>query len=311
MVEIHADDYALTVNTSKEMLILMKDGVLDGISVIANNPCHDECKGYLLDAIPSLPFLPVMSVHLNLVEGLSLSGCMGTSSDSSQVLISETWASLFAASFIPFYRKKMKKALKAEIRSQIDEGKRFIDECIKKADASGVSCKQKALRIDSHQHTHMIPLVWSALVEVIGENGYDVEYIRNSKEPWQPFMNCAELAPTYRFANRIKNRLLNLLSGPVDRYYKRMGLRPMYLWGLMMSGRMDKDRVAKLYPSMLERAEADGRDLEILFHPGRMTDDEEYRGIPKKSADDFYLSVGRDIEKDGARCARSMADDQG
>ena len=309
MVEIHADDYALTVNTSKEMLILMKDGVLDGISVIANNPCLDECKGYLLDAIPSLPFLPVMSVHLNLVEGLSLSGCMGTSSDSSQVFISETWASLFAASFIPFYRKKMKKALKAEIRSQIDDGKRFIDECIKKADASGVSCKQKALRIDGHQHTHMIPLVWSALVEVIDENGYDVEYIRNSKEPWQPFMNCAELAPTYRFANRVKNRLLNLLSGPVDRYCRKMGLRPMYLWGLMMSGRMDKDRVAKLYPSMLERAEADGRNLEILFHPGRMTDDEEYRGIPKKSADDFYLSAGRDIEKEGARCARSMADD--
>ncbi len=309
MVEIHADDYALTVNTSKEMLVLMKDGVLDGISVIANNPCRDECKGYLLDAIPSLPFLPVMSVHLNLVEGLSLSGCMGTASDSSPVYISQTWASLFAASFIPFYRKKMKKALKAEIRSQIDAGKRFIDECVEKAALCSVSCKQKTLRIDSHQHTHMIPVVWSALVEVIDESGYDVEYIRNSKEPWQPFMNCAELVPTFRFANRIKNRLLNLLSGPVDRYCRKMGLRPMYLWGLMMSGRMDKDRVAKLYSSMIAKAEADGRDLEILFHPGRMTDDEEYRGIPKKSADDFYLSVGRDIEKEGARAARSMADD--
>ncbi len=159
MIDIHADDYALTLRTSEEMLALMKEGVLDTISVIPNTRCFDECTDLLIREIPNLPFLPAMSVHLNVVEGLSLSYGDGS-------LIDSTWKSLFLCSVNPFRYGSTKKALKTEINAQIRTGWDAIQKCIAKAKECGITCDQKKIRIDSHQHSHMIPVVWSALMEV-------------------------------------------------------------------------------------------------------------------------------------------------
>lgn len=299
MVEIHADDYALTENTSREMTDLIREGILDGISVIVNSLSSEECYELFLSAIPDFPFVPKISVHLDLVEGIRLSDA-GTS------YITDTWSSLFLSSFIPFYRQKVKQQLKAEIAAQIEEGMIFVNKCADIALSCNVPFNGKGLRIDSHQHTHMIPVVWSALTEVIDEKGYEVDYIRNSKEPIMPFVGRFDQIKSFRPANVVKNRLLSVLSHPVDRYYKKYGHRPMYLWGLMMSGRMDALRITTYYDAMKEKADKDGRDLEILFHPGKMTGEELCRGIPQKSADDFYLSDDRDIEKEGARKCRQL-----
>ncbi len=70
-IDIHADDYALTENTSKDILECMAAGKLDSISIVPNSCCFDKCMEMLYSAIPSMPFLPRMSVHINLVEGLS------------------------------------------------------------------------------------------------------------------------------------------------------------------------------------------------------------------------------------------------
>ena len=43
------------------------------------------------------------------------------------------------------------------------------------------------LRIDSHQHTHMIPVVAEALFEVLEEQGWKASYIRDAKEPFFVF----------------------------------------------------------------------------------------------------------------------------
>ncbi len=82
----------------------------------------------------------------------------------------------------------------------------------------------------------------------------------------------------------------------------------MYLWGLMMSGRMDAKRIAKLFPSVKKYAAGDKRNLEILFHPGRMGEHELTDEIPKISAEMFYLSTNRDMEKAGARKCRALTD---
>ena len=300
MIDIHADDYALTVKTSAGMLELMREGTLDSISIIPNSRCYDECIDMLKQEIGKLPFLPAMSVHLNIVEGLSLSDNEGS-------LITTTWKSLFFASFIPGYSATVKKRLKTELNAQIKKGWSSVEECIGIAKEQGIFCSQEHLRLDSHQHTHMIPVVRKALSECIKENGYMVEYIRNSKEPLAPFLSCGPLRKSYRFVNLIKNRLLYMLSGALDRSCERGGYSPMYLWGLIMSGKMDADRVSKLYESVRNVAVKDGRDLEILFHPGRMGEDETCPEIPAWAAEDFYLSRNRDIEKAGARKCRELA----
>ena len=293
-MDIHADDYALTINTSEEILSLMREGVLDSISIVPNNDCYDTCLEMLRAAIPELPFLPKMSVHLNLVEGHSLS-----SGDDS--LITSTWKSLFIDSFNPFARKRAKDRIREEISAQISRTWNDIQGCIIQASAHNITCSQAGLRIDSHQHTHMIPIVWDALTECLNEADQKVEYIRNSKEPLMPFISHASLWSTYRPVNIIKNRILNTFSHRPDRYDRLEGHKPMYLWGLVMSGKMDKDRIEKLYPSMVEKAQNDGRELEILFHPGRMTKDELCQEIPVSSAEEFYLSSNRDTEKGGVR----------
>lgn len=296
--DIHADDYALTLNTSKDMLACMREGKLDSISIVPNMSCFEACMALLYEEIPKLPFLPLMSVHLDFVEGRSLAGKEAvpdlTKPDSD--LMGLGWGGLFAASYLPGKRRKIKSQLVREIKAQMKRVQEAVEKCRSIAEKSGVSCAQKGLRIDSHQHAHMIPVVWEAVLETISEEGYQVEYIRNSKEVLGVFLTDASLYKTYRPINFVKNRLLHFYSYKVDRYCRACGMKPMYLWGLVMSGRMDKGRVARLYQKMREKAEKDGRTLEILFHPGLTLPEEVTPEIAKEAAADFYLRKDRHLE---------------
>lgn len=193
-IDIHADDYALSPNTSREMLDLMLNGILDSISIIPNMTCFDECMDMLKCQIPDLPFLPKMSVHINLVEGLRLSGSDYTHETP---LIQSTWKSLFLASYDPIHRNTVKNQLRSEISAQIKRVQPLIDECIRIAVSADIPCIQTRIRIDSHQHTHMIPVVWDALCECLEADHLEPEYIRNSKEPLTPFLKKLSLIPSY------------------------------------------------------------------------------------------------------------------
>lgn len=306
LIDIHADDYALSPNTSREMLELMHDGILDSISIIPNMSCFDECMDMLMQAIPSLPLLPKMSVHLNLAEGLRLSAADAPDS-TSLPLISTTWKSLFLASYDPFHRNFVKRDLINEISAQIKRVQPLIETCIEIAHKNGISCEQERIRIDSHRHTHMIPVVWDALCECLEEDHLYPEYIRNSKEPLIPFLKKPSLIASYGIANPIKNLILNFYSAKPDKWAVKNNRNTMYMWGLMMSGRMDAARVSALYPLLEEKSRCSGRVLEILFHPGQMLPEEVNEEISEEAADDFYLSDNRNAEKKGVRCAHALS----
>lgn len=297
--DIHADDYALTVNTSKDMLECMKAGKLNSISIVPNMSCFAQCMDMLNEAIPSLPFLPLMSVHLDFVEGHSMEGRgaapLLTRPDSD--LMGLSWGGLFKLSYLPWKRKAAKQQLKKEIKAQIERVQEAVEGCLKIAETNGIACAQKGLRIDSHQHSHMIPVVWEAVTELVEEEGYSLEYIRNSKEVLGVFLSEMSLWKTYRPVNFVKNRLLSLYSYKVDRYCRKHRMQQMYLWGLVMSGHMDIVRIRKLYGKMNLKAEKDGRTLEILFHPGLALSQEISAEIGDEAAEDFYLSANRHVEK--------------
>ncbi|MCX4307566.1 MAG: ChbG/HpnK family deacetylase [Acetatifactor sp.] len=298
--DIHADDYALTLNTSKDMLECMRAGRLDSISIVSNMSCFEACMALLAGAIPQLPFLPLMSVHLDFVEGRSLAGRKAAPdlTKENSDLMGLGWGGLFAASYVPGRRNRIKAQLKREIKAQIEKAQPAIEKCMEIAAASGVRCGQKGLRIDSHQHAHMIPVVWEAVLEVVREEGYKLEYIRNSKEVLGIFLTDVSLYRTYRPVNFVKNRILYFYSHKADRHARACGLEQMYLWGLVMSGRMDKERIEKLYSKMKKKADRDGRKLEILFHPGVTLPGEVTPEIAQEAAKDFYLRGDRHVEKD-------------
>lgn len=299
-IDVHADDYALTVHTSKDMLDCMKAGKLNSISIVPNTLSFEKCMDMLYEAIPSLPFLPLMSVHLDFVEGHSLAGSKEvplftrTGSD----LMGLSWGGLFKLSYIPWKRGEAKRQFKKEIRAQIERTQKAIDRCRKIAESNGIPCTQKGLRIDSHQHAHMIPVVWEAVTEVVEEEGYDLEYIRNSKEVLGVFVTETSLWKTYRPINFVKNRLLWMYSHKVDRYDRTHGKEQMYLWGLVMSGHMDYERIRKLYGAMTRKAERDNRVLEILFHPGIILQEEVCEEIAREAVEAFYLLEDRHLEKE-------------
>ena len=300
-IDIHADDYALTKNTSEEILECMRAGKLDSISIVANTSCFDECMDMLYSAVPTLPFLPKMSVHINLVEGLSLAD------QEFGPYLDFSWGKLFLYSYILPPGSRIRTGIKKEIAAQIDKCMSAINRCIEIAGAGNVGCSQKKLRLDSHQHTHHLPLVWKAMTEVINEKGYEVEYIRCSREPLTVFLSAPDLFKTYRPVNAVKNMILALYSGKIDRFCQKRGLTKMYLWGLLMSGKMDRLRVERLKEAMEKKAYAAGRDLEILFHPGIALRGEMSKEINPSAAEEFYLNSNRTLEKDAVLTFQNRA----
>ena len=299
-IDVHADDYALTVHTSADILDCMKKGKLNSISIVPNMSCFEECMEMLYKAVPTLPFLPSMSVHLDFVEGKCLAGAeevpLLISPDSDMTGVS--WGKLFLLSYHPMKRKAAVQQLEKEMKAQIENAWKAICRCMELAKENQIPCAQKGMRIDSHQHAHMIPVVWEALVEVIEKEGYPIEYIRNSKETLGAFLSEVSLWKTYRPINFVKNRLLSIYSYKVDRYASAHSMKKMYLWGLVMSGRMDYNRIVRLYPKIAAKAGKENRTLEFCFHPGIALPEEITAEIGENAARDFYLLPDRQTEKE-------------
>lgn len=285
MVDIHADDYALSVNTSQDILNCIRNGRLTSISILPNMECFEECMELWRQALPDKKNWPDISIHLNFVEGhcLSAPGKLDRLTDCDGYF-NLSWKKLFLYSFSTD-RKKIKKQLKDEIKAQIERIR--------------ISCPLDGrLRIDSHQHTHMIPVIFDALMEVIHENGYAVEYIRDSRDFFFPYLSKLSLIRTYRPVNMIKVTVLNLLSLRMEWRLKKYGFSKMYLCGVFMSGKMNCERVQKLFPHICSVAEKRKRNLELLFHPGTLLSEEAGRDFPDSDAISFYFSENRAIEYD-------------
>lgn len=283
-IDIHADDFGESVHASEDILECLKAGKLDSISVLSNMSCFEACVKRYREEQHAFPAEPKLSVHLNFMEG----SCLSDPGEIPELVDEEghfciSWGKLFLCSYLPG-RRKLKEQMKTEMKLQI-----------------GAVCEAfpeiKKLRIDSHQHTHMIPVAADALFEVLSENGWQVEYIRSAKEPLLPFLKQVSLYPTYRPVNFIKNLILNYCSWFLEGRLRQRKLEPMYLWGLIMSGHMDEQRVARLMPSMKSKAERKGRTLEILFHPGQVQKTEITEEFSQKEAIAFHISEDRHVEK--------------
>lgn len=289
-IEIHADDYAISPHSSENILECLRAGKLDGISVLTNMSCFDEYAGKLKAEWNSLPRKPRLTVHLNFMEG----HCAAPPEEVPHLVdrngyFNISWGTLFVWNYSPKKFMMIKKELKAEIAAQTE---RFRE-------AFGV---RMPLRFDGHQHTQMIPLVYWALLEVIVERHYPTEYIRVTKEPILPYLSAFGLWTSYRPVNWVKNLILNFLALGMEKTVRRNHPSwqeenpPMFLWGVVMSGRMDEKRVKTLLAAMKERAEKRGRVLEILFHPGTVLAKELGEEFSNHGANEFHVSGGRHVE---------------
>lgn len=311
-VIIHADDYGETQNTCIEMIELVKNGHLDGISLITNMRDYERYVDLFMNAVPGMEKLPLINIHLNLVEGRLISqDTAGDEGLHDEPVTALTWMNLFCLSYhIPAHdrsgnrlnRRDTFNLLKNEIREQLKRGREFILEARRIADENGVAYDDTKIRIDSHQHAHMLPIVWKALMQVMAEDNIEVSYIRNAHELLTPFMKQKKCR---NVTGIMKNRILALHAGKVERYLKKQGLTPNYLCGLMMSGHMDAVRLMTVLPDILKKCAKKGYGLEINIHPAMMLETEATEEIPMDSARSFYMSADRHMEALTARTIRA------
>ena len=287
-LDFHGDDYAISVNNSKRMIELIESGRLNSISIIANMGCFDECMSLLHDKWDGFKNKPLISVHINLIDGYLLS------SDNPNIIQDNSWGNLFIRSLFPFPGKKAyKNSLSTEISTQI---KRVFDSI---KDLKDDNEHPVSLRLDSHVHTHMIPLIFDAMTDALNSLNMSsrVSYIRNSCEPIKIFFKTPGVKGTFPAINLIKNLILNILGKRVLRYCHSQNIDTGMLWGLMLSGNMDRKRIDILLPKMSEYARKKDSYLEVLCHPGIVLIEEKR---PEYGKDDLasFFSKNRDAEYD-------------
>lgn len=287
-IDVHADDYGLTLNTSRDIMEGINAGKLHSISIMPNTTCFDKTREYFYNHIER-DKMPVISVHLNFMEGYCVSGKseLGYLVDE-EGLFHISWGTLVKYNYNFVIRNKVKEQLKKEIKAQlfrVIEGYHLLE-------------NGRKLRVDSHQHTHMIPIVMESLLEVIGEESIPTEYIRISKEPWMVYLKKVHFIPSYRIINMVKVMILNWYSIGDEKLLKAAGIPTMLLSGVMLSGKMDIVRVRALLPDLKEYAKKKNVQLEVLFHPGTALKEEVGREFNHPDANEFYLSSNRRVEYD-------------
>ena len=276
MIYFCADDYGISACGNSRIENCLENGVLNKVSVLPNGEISDFRK--LLSCSDT-----TLSLHINLVEGQPLSN-----SKDADLLIADN--GYFKHSFIGLFflslssqRKKFEKQIYKEIQSQIKFWTKVMGE-------------NTVLSIDSHQHTHMIPLIFKTLMRVIEDEGLNVQSIRIPAEPILPYLFTPSLYFEYKPIGLIKQWLLKILALVNRKELAKSKIKSAYFMGIMFSGKLNEARVKKLLPHYLKLAEKDNRDIEIGFHPGYIKDGENLLDGSRQDFSKFYYSPWRNTE---------------
>ena len=274
MIYFCADDYGISKSSNTRIEECLKNGVLNKISVLPNSDALDFKRRLLGENVK-------LSLHLNLIEGYPLS-----KKEDVSLLISDK--GIFKYSFIGLFflsifgnRSLLKKQLYNEIKMQIDFWKKEMGE-------------ETPILVDSHQHTHMIPLVFKTLMRVIKEENVEVEYIRIPAEPILPYIKSPSLYFKFRPIGLIKQWLLKFLKFVNRKELKKANIKSALFMGIMFSGQLTEDKINKLLPYYKKQNE----NIEIAFHPGYLESRESLIDGFRQNFKKFYYSKWRRIEYD-------------
>ena len=275
MIYFCADDYGLCPSVSERIEECAKNGALNKVSCFPNfdtlpfERCFDDSK-------------ISWGLHINLVEGNALS-------DPKSIPLLATRDGRFRHTFVGLLKLSLikKSQLEQELYREIKAQILFYTTKLPKG---------TRIFLDSHQHTHMIPLVFRVLMRVIKEQKLVVSYLRIPAEPIVPYLLTPSLYLTYSVVNLTKQWLLKLLWQRNKKEFYKYHIPTAYFMGILFSGHMDEKRVRKVLPYYIRLAKKKNRDIEVLFHPGYPNPEDVKATGEKLSFMDFYLSPGRKVE---------------
>ena len=282
-IEYHADDFGLFDRQSRRIMGCQEQGRMNGVSVIPNGEALPAC----MDWLSQRDGVVAVTIHLNLIEGhcltqpapkLGLTDAQGN--------LAAHFPSLLLHSFLPG-RKARQNWLKGELTAQIQAVASHFH-----ADA--------ALRIDSHAHYHMLPVVFDALIEVIRENHLNVSYIRIPRE--YPILYLRHWRELQDFSpiNLVKVLILNILAlrNCIRHRDFLCHMEKKLFLGVFLSGSMHRGNVDAILSDAVKLAKKEGWDLEVLSHPGGVEEPEDIVKLTSREDVAFLTSPMRQKEVD-------------
>ena len=192
------------------------------------------------------------------------------------------------ASYIPWLRNIYRKELRTEYKAQIDRLAPYF--------------KGRALRLDSHGHYHMVPVMFDAICDIIRENGLKVSFIRVPRENIGLYMKHRKEIKDFKAVNFLKVAILNIFAKRNMKKHPDIfaKAKPYDFMGVMLSGHMSYDNVYPVYDDAIRLAKKSGRNLEILFHPGSVHEKDALEGLNKEGRW-FFVDKWREKEADALK----------
>lgn len=259
-IVIHADDYGITVEQACALLALSSacggEGALASVSMFANSPAFEEAAALAKPFVASgaLQSRP----HLNVVEGFPCAAAADVPLlVNGRGAFSHAFGSLFVASMRGGKtREKLRRQLAREFTTQIERYLAVFPE------------QREHLALDSHQHVHLIPVVFDALLEAVERTGCTLTSLRIPVEAVGPHFASAHRVRAIPPLNLVKDALLATLAVRARRRMPK-GCTANGFCGIVLSGRMDR-ATPDLLAELETREAARGRNLEALYHPVRV-----------------------------------------
>ncbi|OIQ18393.1 MAG: hypothetical protein BM556_09025 [Bacteriovorax sp. MedPE-SWde] len=228
-VIINADDFGVCAEVNQAIILANSRGVLSSATILTNGDHYDEAINIAKQRVGKLG----IGVHLNLTDGKSLSEEVPICS--SEKILNLNFGKLLFLQFSP----KIRNSIEAEYRKQIE-----------KLMASGVLPDH----VDSHNHSHSIPLIFNIAAKLCKE--YGIPGIRLPRElfdrkPAEPL-------------NIVKVLIVNIFSVFNRFSVKRYGLKTTNsLIGISHTGNMCLNAI-KHGMNLLR---GDNISVEIITHP--------------------------------------------
>lgn len=251
---VHADDFGITPGQSQQILdcstLCGGQGALNSTSVLVTSPHFEECAELLRPYADQL----LVGLHLNLVEGVcAASPCDVPLLVDDQGVFKRGFVGMLLVGVVK--PRQLREQLKNEIEAQIDL---FL---------GAFPSQVEHLRIDSHQHFHLIPAVFDSLLSSIKQRSCSLEYLRIPAEPTAPFLS-ANVFSRVPIINWVKHVVLNALWRINRKKVPELTKRAAVFCGINFSGRMTKANLVSVLDIFKALAQERGASLELLFHPG-------------------------------------------
>lgn len=276
---LHADDYGLSKGITDAILACIDEGIIDSLSIIPNGHAFD----YAIAEWKKRPHVR-LAVHLNLAEGTPMDSRISSGHlVNAKGRFFHSFFTLWLRYLCAFPRTK------AMMRQQVR------DECAAQLRAVAHALGRDArIYVDSHQHFHMIPFVFEALLSL--REKLPIRYVRIPEEPFFFVWNGPRSLKNYAGPNLVKHWLINFLICTL-RYKTRLRNKGIeyctHFIGVLFTGNMN----AKVLAHMLRKTKGGAGVVEYLFHPGKAARGETHLWDDYPKLRRYYYAEGRDRER--------------